>query len=229
MRSALFWQWTVRIVRDSSRPRDNLTGTKRKALRALRKNTDLTILLADRGKATVVPKSVEYSRKIGALLEGPAYRRLARDATEAVKRKTILLLNKSTVAEEVGKRLRSIDSRPPRLYWVPKIHKEGVPLRPIVSNTGAPTCQTSKYLAGILGPLVGHSVHHVRNSIEFVHTLGTLRVGAENMIVSLYVVFLFTRVPIVESLNLLLSEDILALFRHAFTSTYFSFGSQFYK
>jgi hypothetical protein len=50
--------------------------------------------------------------------------------------------------------------------------------------------------------------------------------------VSFDVVSLFTRVHIVESLNLLsqhFSEDILALFRHVLTSTYFSFGGQFYE
>jgi hypothetical protein len=49
--------------------------------------------------------------------------------------------------------------------------------------------------------------------------------------VSFDMVSLFTRVPIVESLNLLrhFSEDILALFRHVLTSTYFSLGEQFYE
>jgi hypothetical protein len=50
--------------------------------------------------------------------------------------------------------------------------------------------------------------------------------------VSFDVVFLSTRVPIVESLNLLRQhfiEDILALFRHVLTSTSFSFGGHFYK
>ena len=48
--------------------------------------------------------------------------------------------------------------------------------------------------------------------------------------VSFYAVSLLTQVPLVESLNLLcqyFSEDILALFRHILTSTYFSVGGQF--
>ena len=100
----------------------------------------------------MVLNTVEYNRKIGALLEDLVYRALARDPKEAVERKTILLLKKSSLAEEVCKRLRHAGARPPRLYGLPKIHKEGVPLRPIVSNIGAPTYQLAKFLAGILSP-----------------------------------------------------------------------------
>ena len=52
----------MRILQDSSRPKDNLNGAKRRALTALRKNTDLTILLADKGKATVVLNTVDYNQ-----------------------------------------------------------------------------------------------------------------------------------------------------------------------
>jgi hypothetical protein len=68
----------VRILQDSSRPKDNLNGAERRALRALRKNTDLTILLADKGNATVVLNTVDYNHKIGALLQSSAYRKLAK-------------------------------------------------------------------------------------------------------------------------------------------------------
>jgi hypothetical protein len=113
-------QETVRIIRDCSRPKDNLTGAERKALRALRKNTDPTILPADKGNATVVLNTVEYNRKIGTLLEDLAYRRLAKDPTEAVESKTILLLKKSSLAVEIFKRLHPAGSRPPRLYGLPQ-------------------------------------------------------------------------------------------------------------
>jgi hypothetical protein len=65
----------------------------------------------------------------------------------------------------------------------------------------------------------------------FVHTLGSLRVRAEDLMVSFNVASLFTQMLIAESLNLLshFSEDILALFRHVLTSTYFSVGGQFYE
>jgi hypothetical protein len=51
-----------------------------------------------------------------------------------VESKTTFLLKKSTLSDELRKRLR-----PPRLYWLPKIHRDGVSLRPNVSNIGALT------------------------------------------------------------------------------------------
>ena len=43
----------------------------------------------------------------------------------------------------------------PQLYGLPEVHKEGVPLRPIVSIIGSPTYKLVKELAGILSPLAG--------------------------------------------------------------------------
>jgi hypothetical protein len=86
----------------------------------------------------VVLNITDYNEKISALLRAPTYRRLAKDPTDAVERKTTLLLKKS-LPKEVVQQLRPQGFRPPRLYGLPKIHKEGVPLRPIVSTIGAPT------------------------------------------------------------------------------------------
>jgi len=78
---------------------------------------------------------------------------------------------------------------------------------------------------------VGSSNHLVTNSIEFVHTLGSLQVGLEDLTVSCYVVSLFNRVTIVELLNLLsqhFSGNILVLFVYVLTRTY-SVGGQLYE
>jgi hypothetical protein len=114
------------------------------------------------------------NHKVGALLQDAACSRLAKDPTEKVERKTSLLLKTSTLAEEVCKPWRPAGTRPPRLCGLPKIHKEGFPLRPIVSNIGAPTYDLSKYLAGLLSPQVGRSSHHV--------SLFTLWVALEGLV-----------------------------------------------
>jgi hypothetical protein len=78
-------QGTVRIMKSSSKPKDNLTWTNREALQNSKKNTDLTILPADKGNATVILNIADYKQKIISLLEDPSYRRLARDPTESTE------------------------------------------------------------------------------------------------------------------------------------------------
>jgi hypothetical protein len=147
----------VRKLRDSSGPWVNLTVAERMVLSILQKNNDLTILLANKVNATVVLNAVDYNDKIGALLQDPAYRRLVK-TPQTFERKTSLLLKKSTLAEGVCRRLHPTGTRPLGLYGLCTIHKEGVPLRPVVSNIGVLTFKLSMYLAGLLSPLVGHSV-----------------------------------------------------------------------
>ena len=47
-------QETVRIIKHATKPRDNLNRRERAALRSLKQNTELTILAADKGNATVI-------------------------------------------------------------------------------------------------------------------------------------------------------------------------------
>ena len=89
-------QETMRIIKNSSRPRDNLTRTERAALKSLKLNTNLTILPADKGNAMVILNTTDYKQKIASLLEDPAYRRLTKDPTDSIERKTTQLLKKST-------------------------------------------------------------------------------------------------------------------------------------
>jgi len=86
---------TVRIIKSSSRPRDNLRNPERAPLKTLKDNTNLTILPADKGNATVVLNTSDYKQKISSLLDDPAYRKLAKDPTDAIERKTTLLLKKN--------------------------------------------------------------------------------------------------------------------------------------
>jgi hypothetical protein len=93
-------QETVRIIKNTSLPRNNLSKTERAALKTIKNNRNLTILPADKGNATVVLNTSNYKQKITSLLEDPAYRKLAKDPTNAIERKTTLLLKKASLTEE---------------------------------------------------------------------------------------------------------------------------------
>jgi hypothetical protein len=131
------------------------------ALRTL--TTHLTILPADKGNATVILNTTDYKQKIASLLDDSAYKKLRKDPTDSIERTTIQLLKKSSLPDDLRKQIQPAGSRAPRLYGLLKIHKEGVPLRPIVSNIGAPTYQLAKHLTGFLNRLTGNTPHHVKN------------------------------------------------------------------
>jgi hypothetical protein len=85
----------------------------------------------------VVLLSKDY-RSIRNMLSDPVYRNLTTDPTNKIERRTTALIKKSEISEEDVKRLTPHASAPPRLYGLPKIHKD-VPLRAIVNCTGSPT------------------------------------------------------------------------------------------
>ena len=94
------------------------------------------------------------------------------------------------------RRLYPTGASPPKFYGLPKVHKSGMPLRPIVSSIGSVTYETSKELSRILKPLVGRSPHHVQNNQEFLTQLGDIQMGPDDIIMSYDVKALFTSVPI---------------------------------
>jgi hypothetical protein len=57
--------------------------------------------------------------------------------------------------ENVKNKLIPKDPIVPHIYRLPKIHKEGVPLRPIVNMIGPPTYKLARLLASKLEILVG--------------------------------------------------------------------------
>ena len=50
--------------------------------------------------------------------------------------------------------IRSTGSQRPRMYGLPKIPKEGTPLRPILSMTGSSHHELGKWLASLLQPVL---------------------------------------------------------------------------
>jgi hypothetical protein len=90
----------------------------------------------------------------------------------------------------------------------------------------------AQYLAEQLGEYVGNSPPHVRNYMEFINIIKSLRADPEDILLSFDVVSLFTMVLIVEALCLLsrrYDEDIIKLFRHVLPSSFFRCSGQLYK
>ena len=133
----------------------------------------------------------------------------------------------------------------PKFYGLPKIHKPGIPLRPIISSTGTVTYNTTKELAKILKPLVGMSSHNVQNTRNIVEHIKDVRLRQGECIISYDVTTLFTFVPIQPVLNIfqqrlakekdlqkktcMTIKQIISLLEFCLNSTSFVFQGQYYQ
>jgi hypothetical protein len=58
-----------------------------------------------------------------------------------------------------------------------------------------PTYLLVKHLAGLVGPLVGLTEHHIKNSASFIQKLLMIHLQKTDVLVNFDVAFLFTKVP----------------------------------
>ena len=89
----------------------------------------------------------------------------------------------------------------PKFYGLPKIHKKELPVitwcygARIYASIGSITYEVAKYLTEVIGPLVGKTEHHVKNSIDFVQKIKGLEVHPSQKLVSFDVSAPFTSIP----------------------------------
>ena len=96
---------------------------------------------------------------------------------------------------------------PPMFYGLPKFHKTGNPLRPIVSSRGSVTYGVAKVISKVLKPLVGKYPHHTQSTGDFVSKVKRLTLQMGECLSSCDVTSLFTSVPIDPALNII--KDLL--------------------
>ena len=133
------------------------------------------ILTADKGVSIVVMDRYEYIKKAEEWLSQPTYRSIPADPTTKYKNMPVITLLKTKKAEgginkAVYRRLYPTGAGSPKFYGLHKVHKDGMPLRTMVSSIGAVRYEKSKELARILKPLIGRSSYHVQKEHQTLHT-----------------------------------------------------------
>ncbi|KFM60746.1 hypothetical protein X975_17887, partial [Stegodyphus mimosarum] len=87
-----------------------------------------------------------------------------------------------------------------RLYTLPKVHKTGIPFRPIVSNICTASYPFAKYLVSRFSPLLANNIHIAQNSSEVICKLNNIS-PLRHIMVSFDVKSLFTNVPVERALK----------------------------
>ena len=181
-----------------------------KSKRFLRENPNLLITKADKGNKIVITAAEEYHNKMLELLgDENTYIKLKTDPTTKILKKIGNLLDgwkeRKYIDSRTHRRMKVSSCNPPRIYGLPKIHKNGRPLRPVVSTIGSATYNIAKFLANIIGKIVGKTEYHVVNSFEFAEQIAGTKIPEEVVLFSLDVISLYTNVPVdyaLECLNI---------------------------
>lgn len=201
------------VLQRATIPPLNLPQEELRALHDLRKDKDRLIIPADKGNCTVVMDRKDYDKKVQQMLnDHKTYKILDKDPTQRTERKLneklVKLKREDKISDSLYKKLRSSDGLPPRLYGLPKVHKPGYPLRPIVSFIDSPTYMLSKHLAQTLKPLIGNTDFTVKNSLDFCDQMKHVKLGEDDELVSFDVVSLFTSIPV--ELAIQVATDVLS-------------------
>lgn len=213
----------------------------------IKNNQNIYILSADKCNKTVVMFKDDYINKMYSLLnDTTTYKKEVSNITNKIQNNMNSLIitwfKNSFIDVNLKNKLTCYNGYAPYIYGLPKLHKENYPLRPIVSNTGSPTYQLSKYLAQSLSNIIGKSQYHVQNSWEFCNFIKRISIPKNHILVSFDVVSLYTNIPVdlaIHSINKnwgkikdftnLPKEEFVKAVEFCLTSTFFCFNDEFYS
>ena len=234
-----------------------LSKEELKTIKELRQNPDIVITRPDKGNGVVLLKTEDYLEKMGAILSDETkFVKLGDVDTNdhtlqherALQAYLLRAMKANKISADVYHRIRPVGATRPRMYGIPKIHKQGTPLRPILSMVNAPQQEMAKWLAEQLAPVVNKfSTHTIKDTFQFVENLKAFEESNtvnDIVLCSFDIVSLFTNVPLNRTVEICLDtlyrddkvpkppvpEDLLhKLLIKATTDVEFSFNGTMYK
>ncbi|MCP3664598.1 MAG: hypothetical protein GY696_19260 [Gammaproteobacteria bacterium] len=188
----------------------NMTTEDAQALRLLKKraNRDIVIKPADKGAGVAVLKRTTYESKCEEILDDRnVYSLLQSDPSAVYEDQISSFLQASQanglIPEKTCSSLMTTGARPARFYGIPKVHKAGIPLRPIAGANGTATERISWYLHQILQPLVPRNVTaYIQDTNHFLQWLRSLKdIPKGALFVTMDVCSLYPNIPTDEGIE----------------------------
>ena len=131
------------------------------ALVDLSRDHSIVIMKPDKSNVVVILDRVDYKNKVYEILNDfTKFERVQDDVLltilnkeEKVNRYLRKLKAEGVIDDSTYSNLYASGSRPGILYGLPKVHKNGCPIRPITSAIGTFNYKLSKFLVALLAPM----------------------------------------------------------------------------
>lgn len=213
----------------------------------LAQHQSLYVLAADKSNKTVILEKEEYNKKMLELLnDSSTYKKESHDLTKKIQTKLNSFVNtwlkKNYIDKKLKNKLICHNGQPPYIYGLPKLHKNNIPLRPIVSTIGSATYNLSKHLSNILTNIIGKTEYHIKDSWDFHNTIKNNKIPENHILVSFDVVSLYTNIPIelaiksikekwnlIKNFTAIPEKEFIEATKLCLNSTFFQFNNQFFS
>ena len=226
-----------------------LTKKEERDLEELRRDNTVVVKPSDKSKGFVILSRESYMEKASVLLDCPeSYERCNMKVEDLEKhtRSVVSKIIEHKVPDALAAAMLPRNTRMSRFYGLPKDHKPGLPLRPVVSACGSPSSNISLLLERILNQLLKFVPAHLPNTDSCVKVLKKLECLPSNCIVaSLDVVALYPNIPIEDAIEATMElleghreevdmfylslSDIRHLLRFVLDANYFTFGNEVFR
>lgn len=198
----------IQLHNNSKNNNENLSQSEKEAIFQLKSMKNIIFRKADKGgKLTILTADSYLAEAYRQLNDTKYYRETSHDHTAetASQIETFLthLHNKKLITFETFEFLEpSKNVRTPVFYILPKLHKEGIPGRPIVSGCNSPTEKLSRYLDFYLKPIVHKIPSYIKDTTHFLQVvLDQKDIPNDMILVTLDVKSLYTNIPHNEGIN----------------------------
>lgn len=227
--------------------RNNYKKQEKEAWRSLASRTDVVIQKADKGGAIVVMDKVFYQHKVNEhLADTITYMVLEQDPTNSLMKLLQQILQRAVdmgwISTGTKAYLTEDNPKRPRIYMMPKIHKDlkDPPMRPIVTGCGTIFEPLGRYIDTFLQPFVQKWKSYVKDTTDFLRKLARITSNSSVILCTIDVKSLYTSIPHSGGMEAvewaLLRQDsigadkifLLELLHFCLHHCYFEWDSQFY-
>ena len=164
------------------------------------------ITKADKGHTLVIIHNDTYTQKVHKFISDNNIEIIKFDPTDSYVRSLNNTINNCTnlFNDRTRRSLKPINARAPKLTGLPKIHKDDIPIRPLVNFTTAPGFKTAKNLVTLITDNIFLKNNHIIvNNIDFINKVNDIKLQASYKLASFDIINLYTNIPVNQTLDIL--------------------------
>ena len=176
-----------------------LSLTELNSLKKLAKDPNIVVSKFDKENGVGILNTSDYEEKMLKILNDhtkfvPVGKDDNLQKLDQFQRCIRYLKGKGAITNEDYQRIYPTSAATPTMYGLPKVHKDGIPLRPILASTGSFNHECAKWLSDILSPFRSHSTN-LKDTFSFIDKVKNLSLN-DSVMYFFDVVSLFTNIPL---------------------------------